>query len=424
MKKLMISMCAALAACVCAAEDAAKPAAPAAPAAPAVQPAAVPAKGAQVRRRPMAHRPGAVFPRGVRGGVRPQARPFGKLASGEETRIFRIQGAGGLVLEVSDFGGRLVRCYAPDKFGNLADVTLGWNTPAEYEALGFSMGTLIGRYGNRIADGKFTLEGKTYQLPINEEKAARHCNLHGGPDGWDKKVWRARPFPNGLELSYISKDGEMGFPGTVTCKVTYKVLANNTWTVDYEATTDKTTVLNLTHHSYWNLAGESSGNVLNQELQIFADEYTQTTEGLIPTKNAPVKGTGFDFTTMRPIGAKADWMKAEKALAPMDNWYDHNFFLRGKDGELKQAVAMRDPVSGRTLEVWTTEPCMQMYGAQNMTDTLPAKAAGKHLCQFAGVALETQHAPDSPNHPEFPSTVLRPGQIFKSHTEYRFGVSK
>ena len=368
--------------------------------------------------------------RGMRGSI--ETKPFGKLADGKETTIYRLKGLGGIILDITDYGGRLVRCYAPDKYGNLADVTLGWNTPGEYEKLGFSMGTLIGRYGNRIADGKFKLDGQEYQLPINEDKKTattqRHCNLHGGPEGWDKKVWRARPLRmgpiQGLELTYVSKDGEMGFPGTVTCKVTYKVLPNNVWTIDYEATTDKTTVINPTHHSYWNLAGESSGNVLKQELQIFADEYTQTTPGLIPTKNAPVKGTGFDFTELRPIGAKADLMKADKSLAAMDNWYDHNFVLRGEAGKLKQAVKMRDPASGRTMEIWTTEPCMQMYGAQNMTDAVPAKAAGRHLCQFAGVALETQHAPDSPNRPDFPSTVLKPGDTFKSHTEYRFGVEK
>ena len=284
--------------------------------------------------------------RGMRGGI--EARPFGKLADGKETTIYRLKGLGGIILDITDYGGRLVRCYAPDKYGNLADVTLGWNTPGEYETLGFSMGTLIGRYGNRIADGKFKLDGQEYQLPINEDKKTettqRHCNLHGGPEGWDKKVWKARPLRmgpvQGLELTYVSKDGEMGFPGTVTCKVTYKVLPNNVWTIDYEATTDKTTVINPTHHSYWNLAGESSGNVLKQELQIFADEYTQTTPGLIPTKNAPVKGTGFDFTELRPIGAKADLMKADKSLAAMDNWYDHNFVLRGEAGKLKQAVKM------------------------------------------------------------------------------------
>ena len=419
MKTLMISMCAALAACMCVAQDAPKPA-ETAKSAEAAAKTAVPVRK-NVRRMS--------GDRAMRGPImRSKVIPFGKLKDGTPVKIYRLQGVGGLILDISDYGGRLVRCYAPDKFGNLADVTLGWNTPGEYETLGFSMGTLIGRFGNRIADGKFKIDDKEYQLPINEDKAARHCNLHGGPEGWDKKVWKARPLNRGpiqgLELTYVSKDGEMGFPGTVTCKVTYLVRPNNVWSIDYEATTDKPTILNLTHHSYWNLAGESSGNVLNQELQIFADQYTQTTAGLIPTVNAPVKGTGFDFTELRPIGAKADLMKADAALAPMDNWYDHNFVLRGKTGELKPACKMRDPVSGRTLEIWTTEPGMQMYGAQNMTDKVPAKAAGKNLCQFAGVALETQHFPDSPNHPDFPSTVLRPGETFKSHTEYRFGISK
>lgn len=354
----------------------------------------------------------------------PAKRSFGRLSDGTETALYTLRGAGGLTLDVSDYGGRLVRCYAPDRFGNLADVTLGWNTAAEYERNGFSMGTLIGRFGNRIRDGKFTLDGKAYQLPISEDKPPRHNNLHGGPDGWDTKVWQARPFVEGetvgLVLSLVSPDGDMGFPGTVNCKVTYRVLPTNVWTVDYEATTDKPTVLNLTHHSYWNLAGEASGDVLKQELQIFADNYTQTDAGLIPTQNAPVKGTGFDFTARRPIGSRAAWMAAEPANWPMDGWYDHNFVLRGTLGELHPAATMVDPVSGRHLEVWTTEPCLQMYGAQNMDGTLPTKTAGRTLPQYAGVALETQHAPDSPNRPDFPTTVLRPGETFRSRTEYRF----
>ena len=354
------------------------------------------------------------------------ARPFGKLSDGRETRIYTLRSRGGLILEVSDYGGKVIRAYAPDRHGNLADVTLGWNTAAEYEKNGFSMGTLIGRFGNRIRDGKFSLDGKEYQLPINETTPApRHCNLHGGPEGWDTKIWSVRPLAEpmsqGLELTYVSADGEMGFPGKVTCKVQYRVLDNNIWTIDYEATTDKPTVINLTNHTYWNLAGESSGNVLDQELQIFADEYSQTDDGLIPQKNVSVKGTGFDFTVMRKIGAMADWMAKCDAIKCTDNWYDHNFILRGKVGVLHPAAVMRDPVSGRTLEVWTTEPCMQMYGAQNMDGTKAAKAAGKTLPQYAGVALETQHAPDSPNHPDWPSTELRPGRPFRSHTEYRFG---
>ncbi|MBR4894744.1 MAG: galactose mutarotase [Kiritimatiellae bacterium] len=354
-----------------------------------------------------------------------KVEPWGATKFGETASLYTIEGKDGLKLVVSDFGGRLVKCFAPDRAGKFEDVTLGWNTIAEYEKLGFSMSTLIGRYGNRIANGKFTLDGVEYQLPLNEVKPApRNCNLHGGPDGWDSKVWKAKPFSKGdikgLELVYVSKDGEMGFPGTVIVKVTYSVLPGNVWRVDYEAVTDKPTVINPTHHSYWNLAGEASGNVLKQNLMIAADEYTMTDAGLIPTKNAPVKGTGFDFTVSRPIGAASEWMAQQASLKPMDNWYDHNFVIRGKAGELRIAAEMSDPLSGRVLEVWTTEPCMQMYGAQNMTTELPAKAAGKNLCQFAGVALETQHYPDSPNHPEFPSTVLRPGETFRSVTEYRF----
>ena len=351
---------------------------------------------------------------------------FGCLSDGRQTRLYRLVGAGGLILDVSDYGGRVVRVYAPDRFGNLADVTLGWNTAAEYEKFGFSMGTLIGRYGNRIANGRFTLDGNTYQLPLNEVTETRNCNLHGGPNGWDKKVWKARLFREGdtpgIELTCVSPDGEMGFPGTVTCKVTYRVLPDNVWTIDYEATTDKPTVLNLTHHSYWNLAGEASGDVLGQELTVFADFYTQTDAGLIPTKDAPVRGTGFDFTSPRAIGSMAAWMANEPALRAMNSWYDHNFVLRGKAGELHPAATMRDPVSGRQLEIWTTEPCMQMYGAQNMDGTLPAKAAGKTYPKYAGVALETQHYPDSPNRADFPSTVLRPGETFRSRTEYRFSA--
>ena len=358
--------------------------------------------------------------------VASQAADFGRLADGRITRIFRLEGAGGLIVDVSDYGGRVVRVYAPDRYGNLADVMLGWNTPAEYEKYGFSMGTLIGRFGNRIAHGRFTLDGRVVRLPLNEVTATRHCTIHGGPQGWDTKVWKARLFREGvvpgIELSYTSADGEMGFPGKVVCKVTYRVLPSNTWTVDYEATTDKPTVVNLTHHSYWNLAGEASGNVLAQELQVFADEYTRTDAGLIPTTNAPVKGTGFDFTALRPIGACAAWMAAQPELAAMDNWYDHNFVLRGKMGELHPAATMRDPASGRKLEIWTTEPCMQMYGAQGMDGTLPAKTAGCKYPKYAGVALETQHYPDSPNRPDFPSTVLRPGEKFTSRTEYRFSA--
>ena len=361
------------------------------------------------------------------GAVIAAPKDFGKLSDGREAKVWRIVGEGGLVVDVTDYGGRIVRVYAPDRHGNLDDVALGWNTAAEYEKYGYSMGTLIGRYGNRIADGKFVLDGKTYELECNETSPApRHCNLHGGPKGWDSFLWKVRETKfegaPALELVLESPDGDQGFPGKVTMKVVYAVTADNKLVVTYEATTDKPTVLNPTHHGYWNLAGEASGNVLAQELEICADEYSAITDGLIPVRNVPVKGTVFDFTSMRRIDALKDRMDKDASLEPTTHWYDHNFMLRGKTGEMKRACTMRDGVSGRELQVWTTEPAMQMYGAQNMDGTLPAKRAGANYPQFAGMALETQHCPDSPNHPEFPSTVLRPGETFRSRTEYRFSA--
>jgi len=356
----------------------------------------------------------------------PQAHPFGRLTDGRETHVWRLQSPDGLIMDFTDYGGRLVRAYAPDRYGNLADVAAGFNTAEEYEKFGFSMGTLIGRYGNRIADGKFALDGKTYQLPVNEIKGARHCNLHGGPQGWDTKVWQARAFVEGdvqgIAFSLVSPDGDMGFPGTVKVTATYRVCPKNVWRIDYEATTDKPTVINLTHHGYWNLAGEGSGSVLEQELMVFADMFTKTSAGLIPTENAPVAGTGFDFRVPRALGHAKAWMAAQDWLKPMDNWYDHNFVLRGEVGTMHPAARLRDMISGRTLEIFTTEPCMQMYGAQNFTDALPTKTPGRRQVPCGAVALETQHYPDSPNRPDFPSTVLRPGETFRSTTEYRFGA--
>jgi len=363
---------------------------------------------------------------GAVGLAEPVARPFGRLADGRETHLWRLQSPDGLVMDFSDYGGRLVRAYAPDRFGNLADVTTGFNTAAEYEKYGFCVGTLIGRFGNRIADARFRLDGREYVLALTETNGLRHCNLHGGPKGWDTKVWAPRPFAEGavqgIAFTLVSPDGDMGFPGTVTMTVTYRVCPNNVWRIDYEATTDRPTVINPTHHSYWNLAGEASGSVLDQELTIFADRYTQTTPGLIPTVDAPVAGTGFDFTTPRRIGHWRAWMTAREDLSPMNNWYDHNFVLRGAPGALRPAARLCDRASGRTLEIFTTEPCMQMYGAQNFSAKLPTKTPGVRQVPFGAVALETQHYPDSPNRADFPTTLLRPGDTFRSTTEYRFGT--
>ena len=354
------------------------------------------------------------------------AKSFGKLSDGRETKIWRLKGADGMILDVTDYGGRVVRVITPDKFGNLADVTIGFNTPLEYEQNGFCVGTLIGRFGNRIADGRFSIDGQEYQLALTETNNCRHCNCHSGPKGWDSKIWDARRFTEGavegIEFSLVSPDGDMGFPGTVKAKVTYRVMPGNVWRLDYEATSDKPTVVNLTHHSYWNLAGEDSGPVLGQELQIFADYYTQTTPGLIPTTNAVVKGTGFDFRRPKRIGKDMKWMRQQEELKYTDYWYDHNFVLKGKLGEMHDAVFMRDRVSGRTMRIVTTEPCLQVYGAQNFTHKLAAKTPGRRLRPFSGIVFETQHYPDSPNRPDFPSTVLKPGETYRSTTEYHFGI--
>ena len=349
---------------------------------------------------------------------------FGTTKFGEQASLYTLEGKDGLKLVVSDFGCRLVECWAPDRDGKPADVTLGFRSVGEYETNGFCVGMIVGRFGNRIRDGRFTLDGKEIVLPVNECTPTRHCNLHGGPDGWDSKVWKAKPLKRGdtvgIEFSLVSPDGDMGFPGEVHAKVRYLVLPGNVWRLEYEATTDRPTVINLTQHSYFNLAGEASGDVRDQQLRIFADEYTLTDTGLIPLRNVPVKGTGFDFTELTTIRSKVDWMSKCAALKCTDNWYDHNFVLRGKIGELHPAVVMRDPASGRVLEIWTDQPGLQMYGAQNFTAALKSKTPGKPLGPYAGIVFETQHFPDSPNHPEFPSTVLRPGETYRTVTEYRF----
>ena len=351
-------------------------------------------------------------------------RKFGRLSDGRETHVWRLEGKDGLVAEVSDYGGRLVRCLVPSKNGTHVDVALGWNSAAEYERYGCCMGTLIGRYGNRIGDGRFQLDGKHYQLEVNENRYGRHSNLHGGPNGWDRRLWDVRPFDEGeirgVELRLTSPDGDQGFPGTVEMIVRYRVHPGNVLSLEYEATTDKATVINPTHHGYWNLAGEGR-STLDLELEIFADEYTKVDAALLPIGNRPVAGTDFDFTSPRRLSGLIDRTRRNPELTPAGSWYDHNFVLRGRPGEMRRAATVRDSRSGLKMEVWTTEPGLQVYGSQAMNGSLPGKAEGVRYPKYAGLALETQHFPDSPNHPEFPSTVLRPGETFHSVTEFRFG---
>ena len=354
--------------------------------------------------------------------------PYGQTEKGEAASLYRLESKGGVIAEFTDYGARLVRLYAPDRFGNLVDVTLGFNDAGSYDRHNRCIGTSIGRFGNRIANGKFSLDGKEYVLPTNNAPGGIPCCLHGGPEGWDRKIWKvepvSKPGAEGLKFSLVSPDGDQGFPGEMKITVTHWLSDDNVWAIDYRATTDKKTVINMTNHAYFNLRGAECGIPTTeggQTLQIFAKEYTEVTPGLIPIKNVPVAGTPFDFTKAKAIGADLAKGATDAQLQCGSGWYDHNFVLdKSAPGELSKAAEMRDPVSGRVMQVWTTEPCMQFYGGQGLSDKIPAKTPGKTLCKYAGIALETQHAPDSPNRPDFPTTTLEPGQTYASRTEYRF----
>ena len=350
-------------------------------------------------------------------------KPFGKTKDGQLVQHYTLKGAGGVQMDVIDYGGKVVRLYTPDRNGGMEDITTGFNDVAGYENIDKYFGSLIGRYGNRIAQGRFVLDGKTYTLPCNNEPGGLPCSLHGGTTGFDAKVWHAEPLSDGatvgLKLTLVSPDGDQGYPGTVTVSVTYWLTPDNVWRIEYEATTDKATPINLTQHIYFNLKGEAKGDILDHELTLFADAITPVNKGLIPTgKLMPVKGTPFDFTTPHTIGSR---IQADHEQLQFGGGYDHNWMLNNPAGKLVQAAAVYEATSGRTLEVWTTEPAIQFYCGNFMTDQIPGKR-GKNLCWRGGLALETQHAPDSPNQPDFPSTILRPGAVYKTVTEYRFGV--
>jgi len=350
-------------------------------------------------------------------------KPFGTTRDGQEVRLYTLKGAGGVVMDVMDLGGKVVRLYAPDRDGKLADITLGFNDLESYETREPFFGTLVGRYANRIANGTFTLDGKVYQLPINNEPGGLPCSIHGGLRGFESYVWKTEPLREGrnvgLRMTLTSPDGDQGFPGTMKVTVTYWLTADNVWRIAYQAKTDKPTPVNLTQHAFFNLKGEGAGDILDHELTLFADRMTPVNKGLIPVGViVPVAGTPFDFTSPRRIGER---IGADDEQLRFGGGYDHNFILDNPSGVLAKAAEVYDKTTGRRLEVWTTEPAMQFYTGNHLTDTVPSKQGGT-LCRHAGFALETQHTPDSPNQPIFPTTILRPGMIYKSVTEYRFGV--
>ena len=352
---------------------------------------------------------------------------FGTLPDGTAVTAFRLA-SGDLEVTVLDYGGVVQSVLAPDRVGDRADVVLGFDAPEPYATVSPYFGAVVGRYANRIANGRFTLDGHEYRLPVNNGPNT----LHGGPDAFDTRHWDAEELgAAGVRLSLVSPDGDEGFPGRLAVTVTY-TLEGDRLRLDYEARNDEpeggvATVVNLTNHPYWNLAGEGSGSIAEHELTLHASGYTPVDETSIPTGEvAPVEGTVFDFRTPTPVGAR--WREGDEQLAHVGG-YDHNYVLDGvaggapeRDG-LGLAAVARDPGSGRVLEVWTDQPGVQVYSGNHLSGQLRGKAgrlyrAGDALC------LETQHYPDSPNRPTFPSTVVGPQQTFRTSTVFRLTTDR
>jgi aldose 1-epimerase len=346
------------------------------------------------------------------------------LPSGDSVHVFTLTNANGIELRALDYGGLVISLKTPDKTGALGDIVLGYDHLDGYLKSTPYFGALVGRYANRIAKGRFTLDGVTHTLAVNNGVNA----LHGGITGFDKVLWHAEPRHDstgvGVVLTYVSKDGEEGYPGNVSARVTYTLTDRNEFAIDYYATTDKATPINLTQHSYFNLAG--GGDVLGHVVAIDADAYTPVDTTLIPTGvRAPVAGTAFDLRRPTAIGAHINDRDAQLTIA---GGYDHNFVINRADtglarAALSHAARVTEPTSGRTLDVATTEPGLQFYTGNFLDGTITGK--GGHVYQRRnGFCLETQHFPDSPNQPGFPSTILKPGAEYASRTVYTFGVAK
>jgi aldose 1-epimerase len=346
-------------------------------------------------------------------------QPFGRTADGTAVDIFTLTNKNGVQVRAVTFGAIISSIRVPDRNGTLADVVLGFDTLDPYVAGHPYFGAVVGRYGNRIARAQFSLNGQTYKLAANN--GPNH--LHGGVKGFDKFVWRGEAAPKGAGVSFsrTSPAGEEGYPGTLNVRVTYTLTDANALEVDYEATTDADTPVNLTQHSYFNLAGHDAGSILGHELMLNADRYTPVDATLIPTGElAPVQGTPFDFRTAAPIGARID--QAHDQLKS-GRGYDHNFVLNRTGSGLQRAARVVDPKSGRTLEVSTTEPGLQFYTGNFLDGSVKGKG-GAVYPHRGGFCLETQHYPDSPNKPSFPSSIVRPGQPLRSRTVLTFGVAK
>jgi aldose 1-epimerase len=345
-----------------------------------------------------------------------ESKPFGKTKDGTPITVYSLVNQRGVKARLIDYGATLISLETPDKSGKLANITLGFPNLDGYLQRHPYYGSTVGRYGNRIAGGKFKLDGKEYTLATNN--GPNH--LHGGLKGFDAVVWKAEPIKEpsavGVKFAYTSQDGEEGYPGNLDVSVTYSLTNNNELRIEYEAKTDKPTVVNLTNHAYWNLAGAGSGDILKHELTLAADQYLPIDDTSIPTgKPAEVKGTPFDFTSPHAIGERIGELKKEPHKT---KGYDHCYVLRGQEGKLALAARVKDPASGRIMEIFTTEPGIQLYCG----NFLGGGAGEGGYKQHDAFCLETQHYPDSPNQPQFPSTTLRPGETYKSTTVHKFSV--
>jgi aldose 1-epimerase len=343
---------------------------------------------------------------------------FGKTPEGVSVSIYTLTNSHGMEARITNYGGIVVSLKAPDKTGAMTDVVLGFDTLDGYVNNTSYFGALIGRYGNRIGKARFNLDGHEYKLAANNGENS----LHGGTRGFNRAVWTPRELSDGgLELVYVSKDGEEGYPGNLRVRVTYHLTPANELKIEYEASTDKDTVLNLTNHSYFNLKGAGNGDILDHKMIINADRFTPVDAGLIPTGELrSVNGTPFDFRKPTAIGARINDNDEQLKLG---KGYDHNWVLNKSANSLSLAARVEEPSTGRVLEVHTTEPGVQFYTGNFLDGTAKGKG-GKTYGFRSGFCLETQHFPDSPNKPSFPSTVLRPGQQFHSTTVYRFSAKK
>lgn len=348
--------------------------------------------------------------------------PFGVTPEGIPVSLYTLENRHGMKVELTDYGAAVVSLWAPDRNGQFADVVLGFSSLKEYLEHPFFFGCTVGRYGNRIAYGRFHIDGEEFVLAQNN--GPHH--LHGGIRGFDKVVWEAKEISSdhgdGVSFSYLSIDGEEGYPGNLRVNVLYLLTDQNELKIDYTAVTDKKTIVNLTNHSYFNLLGEGNGDILDHELMLNAQFFTPVDETLIPTGELrPVSGTPFDFTRPKPIGKE---IGASDEQLFFGKGYDHNFVLKTKnDNGLGLVASVHEPTTGRIMEVYSTEPGVQLYTGNFLDGTFKGKKGVAYYSR-TGFCLETQHFPDSPNKPNFPSTLLSPGEVYRSTTIYKFGVKK